>query len=350
MNGVLSALIGPIYCQSASTAAASSTSRVTIAISFHTLTTYQDKSLAEQLHRDNPAEFPDPNHKPEMALALSEFEAFVGFKPLEEIEPLFQIHPLRTFLPSSGQSFDNQMLKAIVHSILSSPGELIATKVNELAKLPREAFGECGYITDLLPRLRKQYGESVGIGNGYMLKRLTIGQDPGTLVALFTMNYLKLNPGEAIYIPPDCIHAYLSGDIIECMARSNNMLTAGFCPVSERAVELFVAALSFQSQPKSKLSLPADPWDRAKNGKTALFAPPLSEFRLLALQMEQDQNEEWPALDGPAIMVVTTGSGRMSAAGENFELKEGFVFFIAHGIGVKLLAKTAIRAFVAFVE
>jgi mannose-6-phosphate isomerase len=41
------------------------------------------------------------------------------------------------------------------------------------------------------------------------------------------MNFLTLNPGEAIYIPADGIHAYLSGDIIECMARSNNVLNSG---------------------------------------------------------------------------------------------------------------------------
>ena len=53
-------------------------------------------------------------------------------------------------------------------------------------------------------------------------------------MALVTMNYLVLDKGDSIYIPADGIHAYLSGDIIECMARSNNVLNTGFCPTADR--------------------------------------------------------------------------------------------------------------------
>jgi mannose-6-phosphate isomerase len=245
------------------------------------------------------------------------------------------------------------MLKSIVHSILSSPGELISMKVDELMKLPRETFGQSGYIPDLLTRLQEEYGRSVREGNVILQdsRCLMIKQDPGTLIALFTMNYLKLDPGDAIYVPADCIHAYLSGDIIECMARSNNMLNAGFSPAENRdAVDLFVSALSFQSHSDSELLLPRKPWEHAKNGKTTVLAPPLSEFKLLVLQVKQEQNEEWPALGGPAILVVTSGTGRMIASSENFELREGFVFFIAHDTGVKFLAKTTINAYAAFVD
>lgn len=42
------------------------------------------------------------------------------------------------------------------------------------------------------------------------------------------------------------IHAYLSGDIVECMARSEKVLNTGFCPRADRdSVELFTAALTF---------------------------------------------------------------------------------------------------------
>ncbi len=58
----------------------------------------------------------------------------------------------------------------------------------------------------MTPRLSKQYDKT----------------DPGTVVALITMNYLKLRLGQSIYIPVDGIHAYLSSYIIKCMALSNN--------------------------------------------------------------------------------------------------------------------------------
>ena len=60
------------------------------------------------------------------------------------------------------------------------------------------------------------------------------------------MNYLPLQKGDAIYVPADGIHAYLSGDIVECMARSDNVLNTGFCPRADRdSIDLFTAALMF---------------------------------------------------------------------------------------------------------
>ena len=39
---------------------------------------HPDKSLAEKLHTDNPGAYGDDNHKPEMAIALTPFEALSG--------------------------------------------------------------------------------------------------------------------------------------------------------------------------------------------------------------------------------------------------------------------------------
>jgi len=65
-------------------------------------------------------------------------------------------------------------------------------------------------------------------------------------VALLTMNHLVLEKEEAIYVPADGIHAYSSGDIVECMARSDNVLNTGFCPRANRdSVDMFTAALTF---------------------------------------------------------------------------------------------------------
>ncbi len=49
---------------------------------------HPDKSLAGILHKRDPANYPDDNHKPELALAVSQFEVLCGFRSLEEIERL----------------------------------------------------------------------------------------------------------------------------------------------------------------------------------------------------------------------------------------------------------------------
>ncbi|CAI0471546.1 unnamed protein product [Linum tenue] len=44
---------------------------------------HPDKELAKQLHKSHPIAYKDDNHKPEMALALSEFHALCGFISLQ---------------------------------------------------------------------------------------------------------------------------------------------------------------------------------------------------------------------------------------------------------------------------
>jgi len=50
---------------------------------------HPDKQLAAELYKKDPEKYPDDNHKPEIAVALSEFEVFVGWKPLGDLETLF---------------------------------------------------------------------------------------------------------------------------------------------------------------------------------------------------------------------------------------------------------------------
>ena len=46
---------------------------------------HPDKRLAENLHAARPDVYKDDNHKPEMAVALTQFEAMCGFRPLAQI-------------------------------------------------------------------------------------------------------------------------------------------------------------------------------------------------------------------------------------------------------------------------
>ena len=192
---------------------------------------HPDKALAAKLHKEDPANFPDPNHKPEIAIAVSKFEAFCGFKPLAAIDELMHFRPLQKFLPEIENSkFDNQTLKVVVKAMLTADDNAIRSTCEELRRLDKLSFGDNSYVPDLIPRLADEFDKT----------------DSGLLVALITMNYLVLQPGEGLYIPADGIHAYLAGDIVECMARSNNVLSTGFCPKAERdSVDLFWSSLTF---------------------------------------------------------------------------------------------------------
>ncbi|KAF2185259.1 mannose-6-phosphate isomerase [Zopfia rhizophila CBS 207.26] len=297
---------------------------------------HPNKSLAAELHDRNPSDFTDPNHKPEIALALSDFEAFCGFKPLADIERLLQLPPLQVFLPRIKKpEFDDQTLKYVVKAMLQASEEAIAKANDALVELPKDAFGKDSYIPQLLPRLVKQYDKC----------------DNGILVALITMNYLQLKQGDSIYIPADGIHAYLSGDIIECMARSNNVLNTGFCPRADRdSVETFTSVLTFTPHGAEEAILPTGKFERSKNGKTKLYGRPLSEFSVLATEVKDGESETISALGGPSIMIVTKGEGTMKVDGKEHKLSEGYIFFIGHGVDIDFEASTGLQIYTAFVE
>lgn len=54
---------------------------------------HPDKENAERLNIENPSKYSDANHKPEMAIALTPFEAMCGFRRMEEISFLIKKHP-----------------------------------------------------------------------------------------------------------------------------------------------------------------------------------------------------------------------------------------------------------------
>lgn len=51
---------------------------------------HPNKALAEKLHREDPLLYRDNNHKPEIALAVTPFQALCGFVPLK-------VHNFRSF-------------------------------------------------------------------------------------------------------------------------------------------------------------------------------------------------------------------------------------------------------------
>jgi mannose-6-phosphate isomerase len=50
--------------------------------------------------------------------------------------------------------------------------------------------------------------------------------DPGAMAPLF-LNYLLIAPGESFFMAANEPHAYVAGEIIECMACSDNVVRIG---------------------------------------------------------------------------------------------------------------------------
>ncbi|KAK2011543.1 phosphomannose isomerase type I [Colletotrichum eremochloae] len=267
---------------------------------------HPNKSLAARLHERDPDNFTDPNHKPEIAVALGPFEVFAGFKPLDRVAPAFNLPALRDFIPDGTTTWTDETLREVTRRLLLADEAAIERAAAALRDAPPDALGpKEAHVADLLPRLQAQYGPG----------------DPGTLVALLCMNYLVLDAGDALYIPADGIHAYLSGDIVECMARSNNVLNTGFCPPGDRSnIDLFTQTLTFKAHSDADVLLPAKPSPRGARGRT-----------------------------GPAVAIVTDGEGVLEADGQSFDVKAGYIWFIAPGVEAKWETKGKLQVFTTVV-
>lgn len=193
---------------------------------------HPDKALAEQLHARDPANYPDDNHKPELAICLNGMTALCGFRPVREIEEFLRTRPeLPGLTSASGEIYEGDaayraggddgspaarawMKERYGRLMRSSPHE-IQEAVRSL-RLRAETLWEESELPEterLFLKLVQRFGE----------------RDPG-LFCVYFLNYIELAPGEALFLGPNEPHAYLSGAILECMAASDNVVRAGLTP------------------------------------------------------------------------------------------------------------------------
>ncbi|KAF4457144.1 Mannose-6-phosphate isomerase [Fusarium albosuccineum] len=294
------------------------------------LQVHPNKEFSSKKHNEDPDSFTDPNHKPEIALSLTEFEAFCGFKPVEAIVDILRQKPLRHLLVAGGstvadEKLSQEGLRQVVKTILKSSDEDVKKTFEAIRELPDSAFtGLNSAIPQVSKRLENQFPKT----------------DPGILVGLLCMNYMLLQPGEVIYIPAGGIHAYISGDIIECMARSDNVLNTGFCPKTDRDnVDEFCSVLNWEPTTKTQTTLQDEAYSRSKEGKTKIFRPPTSEFNVLATELGASEREVLGE-GGPSILLATRGNATIKANDQSFDLSEGHVYFIAQGVKLDITAGT----------
>lgn len=303
------------------------------------LQAHPDKDLGAKLHNRNPAEFPDSNHKPEIAVSLGgtvsdsfggggevAFTGFVGFRPLKDIaDALRHVAELRhavandnavnTFISAPSK----EGLKTVYAALLSN-GKENPKSVAEHVQALVTRIGSGGFGTDLpganvLGRLVIKVNEQY---NG----------DVGVFAVPFFMNLVRLKRGESIYIGADEIHAYLEGDIVECMAVSDNVVNSAFVPPEERDISTFIDMLTYTSREPSHWALPQNEFKRSMTGKTTAFKPPLEEFNVLWTQLGLGAETLGPS-EGPTIGIVTKGSVRVRAGEEEISLPEGGIVFVA---------------------
>lgn len=184
---------------------------------------HPNKSLAERLHKKDPKNYPDDNHKPEMTIAITPFDGLCGFRPLAEIS-----HFLRT-VPSLRQLVGEEEAREFEDGVKGQETSEAVTKQEENKAVLQKAFtalmnakpediekAALELIKQAKEEGEKFAGGGVESSGGKELAELMVrldGQFPkdiGLFVSFF-LNYVKLEVGEAMFLKADDIHAYLSG-------------------------------------------------------------------------------------------------------------------------------------------
>lgn len=150
---------------------------------------HPNKEAAQRLHKKFPQIYKDPNHKPEISIALSEkFELLFGFKKMAEIKKVFDDLPfLGKYFPlKEGENAVKTLFEAIF--LMSGHPECI----NEVLSFPKDNLApKTLEVIELIERLHKQFPNDIGV-----------------LCPLF-LNFVTLPRGHAVFIVNKIINIYL---------------------------------------------------------------------------------------------------------------------------------------------
>ena len=132
------------------------------------------------------------------------------------------------------------------------------------------------------------------------------------------------------------------------MATSDNVLRAGLTPKT-RDVPNLVSSLTYHaSAPSAHIVTPA-PFLRGSE-RTKLYNPPIPEFAVLLANVSAGDKETHEGLEGPSLLIVTEGKGKVTWSGGDLTIQEGSVLFVGANTKVTYDANEKLMLFRAFVE
>jgi len=294
---------------------------------------HPDIPLAQKLHAEFPSIYKDPNHKPEMACAITEFEALAGFQSIESIMQNIQMTPeLGELLEESTSQLSetklesSEELKILFTALMKSDEEIVKENVSRLQRRLEGLGNDITMPNKLALRLCHEYPGDVGV------------------FCVYFMCYRCLQPGEAVFLGANEPHAYLKGDCAEVMARSDNVVRAGLTP-KLRDVNTLCEMLTY-SEPSSVGFFPPGnilkPIVRDEN--THVYAPPdpnVDEFELERIVMKPNSVYEPKLSTYGAVILVLEGRANAtykadSGLDDTIQITRGNTFFQAAGSTLKL--------------
>lgn len=233
----------------------------------------------------------DRQHKPEMVVALTEFEALLGFRDPAEVGELLAQTGGPEFADAAAQLKRGEPgLQGLVHAWLSLSGSQANVLVRALIDTARAYPEEDAYA--VVNHLSAEYPD-----------------DRGLLLALL-MQHVRLGPGEAAFVGAGVPHAYLSGVAVEPQASSDNTLRAG---LTVKHVDTAEIGRILRVEAGGGVVIRAP--ERTAPGEYVYPVADVDEFRLCRLDL--DEAPVQPSGHGPRLLLVVDGEARVRTGGRD---------------------------------
>jgi len=250
----------------------------------------------------------DRNHKPELLVALSEFEALAGFRPAAQSVELMRALAVADLVPYiallTGQS-DADGLRALFTTWITAPQPDLEALIAAVLE------GAVDYLRSGARQFSDEARTILELGERYP-------GDAGVLAALL-LNRVDLAPGQGIFLPAGNLHSYLRGVAMEVMANSDNVLRGGLTPKHVDVPEL-LRVLDFDPAPEVRVPTRRD-------GIELIYQTPAIEFAATELTLDGanlGHEVDAPSRhEGPQILVCTEGSVIARAKSDEVRIDRG---------------------------
>ena len=258
---------------------------------------HPNKAQANSLHLHDPIHYPDANHKPELAIALDSLTALMGIKPFSDIQETLRRYPeIVNFIGKSvcasvlnAVTPDPQRQQTLIQTLFST---LIKNSIDDEKELVRA-------IEQLAERLNKTSSlEEIEILFLSLRAKYT-GPDVG-LLAMFLLSLVHLKEGQGLFTDAGTPHAYIKGNIVECMANSDNVVRVGLTDKFTDPENL-IDIIDYNPAPLSVLGNNPDLEEK-------IYQTPASEFCVSRLKLNSSTERQETTENGLKLFLVTKGT------------------------------------------
>ena len=288
---------------------------------------HPDKALADNLHKQDPKHYPDNNHKPEIAVALSELRLLYGLNHSLGVQEIMSVYPVIEKVlndtSNSGDGIDVDLIQSSIGDLLkwliSRPQIQIDRLLKHIEQVLREKQGVISKNQELFLDQYAVYPSDIG------------------LVFTLFMNLIPVKPDDALYLGPHQLHAYLYGNLAECMANSDNVIRAG---MTNKFKDLNTLRTMIDNQEKT-----TDPLCRKKSHEFAiLYESPAEEFEIHKIELPANRTLKYLKPAVPEIVIILSGYGKLESADNSYYLESGTILFIGASTDYAITAGEKLEA------